>query len=154
MRRTLMQIELVTVNFTPAYFSQLQDLKVQERLIVFKEDHRARVSAAEYLHYDLVVPVQEALRDLKQVRPRSDTRELIKACRLVLELGEQVFEKDYKYVARLIDAGRPQMQIDSQVVRIFERNGPRLEVRLRALKQAALPFAEDHGIEIQRTLPR
>lgn len=149
-----MQTELVTVNFTPAYFSQLQDLKVQERLVLIKDDHRVRVSAAEYLHYDLVLPVRKALRDLQRIRPSSDRRELLKACRRVLELGALVFEQDYKAVARLINAGRPQMQIDSQIVRLFERNGPQMEARLRALRAAALPFAEAHGIEIQRTLPR
>lgn len=147
---TVLNTNQVTAFFRPRFFTELQELKKQNRLVSFKDGKtQPNATAVDYVQMMTIDRVNGALASVNELKATEETQPLIAASKELLELGKRIFEIDYTAIAKMIDDGKPQPEIDAAISKVFETNEAELAQKIKALDDLAMPYAKEHNINLR-----
>ena len=138
---TTLNSNQVAVAYGPMFFQELMELKAKNRL--------PDETAVDYVNTRAIQPVTETLERLNSLPETAETKALIDAAREVMRYGTQVFERDYRDIAGLIDTGSTQAEIDAAIDRMYANTADSMQQKFDHLDQVALAYAKEHDVALQ-----
>lgn len=145
----VLNTNLVTGSYTPQFFDELQELKNQNRITLYKDGEMKQVTVEEYVRQRTIVPVNEAMAKAEALPETDDSRDLKAASLEVFKYGKQLFEKEYLVIAQMLDDNKAQTEIDSAIQKIFTSHDAEMEKRIRYLDELAIPYAKKHNVPLE-----
>ncbi len=147
---TVLNTNQVTAFFRPRFFSELLERKKQNSIPVIKDGKTdMNGTAMDYVKMMAIDRVNGALTSVNEIEETEETKPLIGASKDLLEFGKKIFENDYVAVAKMIDEGKPQTEIDAAISSIFETNDAALTQKVKILDDLAMPYAKKHGVDLR-----
>lgn len=136
---------LVTAYYTPNFFREIIELKNQNRLTVFRGQKQQPATAEEYLK-DRLPDLSKNLSEIKSLEETGETKEMLVASVAYIEQADKIFKTDYLKIAKMIDANKPQREIQAAVEDIFSANDPEMFKKYDRLWKAAEIYADKNNI--------
>lgn len=147
--RAVLNSNTVTVKFSPKFFDELRERKSKGRIVVFEDNRAQPGTAEEYVEQMVIAPANDAMESVEKLPKNEDTGDLVEASLEMFRYATEIFEEDYRAIARMIDGDQPQQAIDAAIQQLFETHDPELGKRVKRLDELAIPYAEKHDIPLQ-----
>jgi hypothetical protein len=139
----------ITRMYQPGFFSEMRELKNQNRLTVFENGKPKNGTAVEYVRQTAITPVEEYIAKVRVLKETDDTRDLLTASLDVLQYGKGIFESDYISIAKMLDEDKSQAEVDAAIQKLFETRDPEMEEKFKRLDGLAIPYAEKHDVPLE-----
>lgn len=140
---------LVTAYYKPNFFREILELKNQDRLIIYQGNKNQPATAEEYLKFRLP-DLDKNLSEIKALKKTDETRDMLEASIAYFEHANGVFKNDYPKIAKMIDANRPQSEIQQEVEKVFASNDKQIFEKSERLRTTAEAYAAKNGIAVKR----
>ncbi|MDO5616344.1 MAG: hypothetical protein Q4G16_09150 [Cruoricaptor ignavus] len=139
-----------TVPFDGNFINKMQQDKNLGRLqIIENNEVKNTESAVEYLQKYIIPEMQKSIDKVEALKVTDDTKGMIESSLDLLKYAKTVKETDYVNIAKMMDEGKPQAEIDATANAILEKTTPVIEEKYNKLLEHALPYAEKNGIEVK-----
>ncbi len=140
LQRATLNANNASTAYRPIYFREIMEQKSRGIL---------NESAEEYIKSRTIKTIDEAIEKVKSLKKTTDNTDLIDASLSYLEASQQVFEKDYLDIARMIDKGAPGEEVEIAIDQLFERTESSLLDKQEKLTSASKAYAEKHNIDFR-----
>lgn len=130
-------------------FNEILNHKKIGNLKVFSESKKEYVpaSAQEFIAYRYKNIFDEDIRKVKELPADEESQPIIDAGLRMFQYAEEIYKDDYPKIARMIDEGASDEEINAVVTQLDATKGIELD-RLRAkAMELLLPYADKHGVE-------
>lgn len=138
---------LITAYYTPKFFGEIQELKAQNRLVVFREKTPKPTTAEKYLK-NYLPDLSKNISDIKTLKKTSETKEMLEASLDYFEQADKIFKNDYLRIAKMIDANKPQPEVEAETHKIFEANNDEMMKKYDRLWATAEAYAAKNNIPL------
>ncbi|WP_109435087.1 MULTISPECIES: hypothetical protein [Aquimarina] len=137
-------------NFGKRDFTSMQQSQKQNMLIKLSDSEIGYTeSYVEHIETYLIPLINEDIKKVKDLKPTTDTQELIDASLEVYTFIQQSYETDYMAIAKMMDAKESQNKIDAAIEQLQAEKASLLNDKKNKLYFIAKPFAEKNGINAE-----
>lgn len=145
---TVLNTNLISSRYAPSFFNELQEMKRNDRINVYKNDEMGKGTAEEYVQQNAILPIKDALKKVEDLVVTDDASEMRTASIELLSYSKTIFEKDFINIAIMIDSNQPQLTIDSAIQQMYKTHDTELDKRFRVLDELAIPYAEKNNVPL------
>ncbi|MBF4516853.1 hypothetical protein IRZ71_10875 [Flavobacterium sp. ANB] len=137
------------MEFGSKDFERMEQNKNGNQLMAF--DEKSTFPAKSYEDHILrfkVPYLKQSIKKIEDLKPTDETTPMINASLDLFKFVEDKYEKDYVKIAKLMDQKASKETIDKAIAEMEAANFPVFEEKYKKLWDLALPYAKDHGIEV------
>jgi len=93
--------------------------------------------------------IETDIENIKKLKPTEETKEMINASLAVFNFIKSKYETDYVKIAKLMDDKVGKEKIDTAIQKFEEQNLSKLDKKLKALFDIAMPYAKKNGMDVK-----
>lgn len=146
--KTAVNANLMESFYRPQFFSEIVELKKQNRLTVFRGKEHKPATAQEYLK-DRLPDLKRNIDEIKSLNKTAETSDLIEASLSYFEEADKIFKNDYPKIAKMIDENRPDSETMPKIKEIFEKNDAEMFAKQQKLATVAENYAKKNKVDFR-----
>lgn len=141
-------------NFS-SHFTEMRAHKARGSLVIITEDQEIieNVSVLEYIENRYVNMFERDIEGIKELRTDEESQPIIDAGLDMFEYAQEIYRNDFPKIAKMIDEGRPDSEIDAAIEELEITKGVELDIKYDITMDLLLPYADKKGVKysIQHT---
>lgn len=130
-------------------FVEIRQHKENGNIKIPAEDKKSMrpASCVEYVKYAFGMTLKGDIEKINKLRVNEETRPIINAALDMFRYADEIYEKDYPAIAKLIDEGKSDAEIDAAATQLELTKGPALDKKYNTTMDLLLPYAQKHGVK-------
>ena len=134
-------------GFKPAFREIQGQLKAGNLIYITPENKIVKVNASDYVQKRYVPMFDQDIKAITNIEPDKETLEILKAALDLFYYADSIYKFDFPHIARMIDDGRPQEDIDQAIADLEANKSEILNEKYNKVHDLIMPYADKHGIE-------
>lgn len=133
-------------------FKEFRQHKANGTLQLPTEDGKSmkKATCVEVVKFAYANTFKEDIRRIKNLNSTEEAEPIIKAGIELFEYADQIQNKDFMMIARMIDEGKSDEEIDAAAKELDETKGMKLEEKYTKVMDLLLPYADANGVEYNK----
>ncbi|HEY1195764.1 hypothetical protein [Flavobacterium sp.] len=133
-------------------FREIRLHKANGTLQLPAEDGKSmkKATCIEVVKFAYANTFKEDIKRIKNLNPNKDAEPIIKAGIELFEYADEIQNKDFMMIAKMIDEGKSDEEIDTAAKELDETKGIELDVRYTKVMDLLLPYADANGLEYNK----
>ncbi|MDM1044687.1 hypothetical protein HX004_06375 [Myroides sp. 1354] len=138
------------------HFKEIQaQLKAGSLVLVTPENEIKKVNATEYVKGRYVALFDRDIDAIKSIEPNEETLVILKAALDLFYYADTIYKFDFPHIARMIDEGRAQEDIERAITNLEENKSQILNEKYNKVHDLIMPYADKHGVKYEIiTMPK
>ncbi|MBZ4037592.1 hypothetical protein K6T82_22715 [Flavobacterium sp. 17A] len=133
-------------------FKEFRQHKADGTLRLPSDDGKTmkKASCVEVVQYAYSDTFKEDIRRIKSLNPTEDAKPVVEAGIELFEYVDEIQSKDFMIIAKMIDDGKSDEEIDYAAKKLDETKGVILDQKQSKVMNLLLPYADANGVEYKR----
>ncbi|MBW1654322.1 hypothetical protein [Flavobacterium quisquiliarum] len=133
-------------------FKEFRQHKANGTLQLPTEDGKSmkKATCVEVVKFAYANTFKEDIRRIKNLNSTEEAEPIIKAGIELFEYADEIQNKDFMMIARMIDEGKSDEEIDAAAKELDETKGMKLEEKYTKVMDLLLPYADANGVEYNK----
>ncbi|SFS34834.1 hypothetical protein [Sphingobacterium wenxiniae] len=90
---------------------------------------------------------QQDIKSIQKLRTDEESEPIINLGLDMFRYAEEIYQTDFPRIAKMIDEGKPDEEIDTAIEELDNSKGVILDEKYAALMEQLLPYADKHGVK-------
>ncbi len=133
-------------------FREFREHKANGTLKLPSEDGKTmkRASCEEVVKFAYANIFKQDIKRIKDLHPTKDAEPIVKAGIELFEYADEIQTRDFLMIAKMIDQGKSDEEIDIAVKHLDDTKGAELDQRFGKVMDLLLPYADANGVEYNK----
>ena len=116
-------------------------------IVTPKNEVKKGVTATEYMlnHYPNMF--DEDIKSIKELATDEESKPIVDAGLEMFLYADEIYKKDFLRIAKMIDEGKPDEEIDAAIESLDNTKGLELDKKYNKAMDLLLPYADKNGVE-------
>lgn len=130
-------------------FKELRQHKAGGSMQVPAADNKTLrpATCVEYVNYVYAQKLDRDVERIGKLTVTDETKPIINAALDLFRYADEVYKNDYPALARMIDEGKTDVEIDAAVEKLDSTKGAALDQKYKTTMDLLLPYADKHGVK-------
>lgn len=135
-------------NFKRA-FDEIRGQKKIGNLKIYNVEKKEMeaVSAQEYVKAHYVIFFDDDIEKIKALKGDAESQPIIDAGLETFQYADEIYKNDYPKIAKMIDDGIPDEEIDAAIEELDNTKGVELDKKYNKTMDLLLPYADKNGVK-------
>ena len=131
------------------HFREIRQRKANGVLQIVAEDNKTMKNATcvEYMDFAYKQTFDADIENIKKLKVTDEAKPIVAAGLKTFEYADEVYKKDFPIIAKMIDDGKTDQEIDAAIDHLDETKGAELGRLYAEMMDLLIPYAEKHGVE-------
>lgn len=131
------------------HFNEIRKRKANGILEIVGEDNKTmkQVTCVEYMEFAYNQTFNSDIEKIKNLKPTNEAKPIIAAGLKTFEYADEIYKKDFPIIAKMIDEGKSDKEIDAAIAKLDETKGVELDRLYTEMMDLLIPYAKKHGVE-------
>lgn len=133
-------------------FKEFRQQKANGTLQLPAEDGKSmrKATCVEVVNFAYANTFKKDIERIKDLNPDRDAEEIVKSGIDLFEYADQIQSKDFIVIAKMIDDGKSDEEIDSAARNLDDTKGIELDKKHTKVMDLLLPYADKNGVEYKK----
>ncbi|SFE02706.1 hypothetical protein [Flavobacterium phragmitis] len=133
-------------------FKEFRQHKANGTLQLPTEDGKSmkKATCVEVVKFAYANTFKEDIRRIKNLNPTEEAEPIIKAGIELFEYVDEIQNKDFMVIAKMIDEGKSDEEIDAAAKQLDDTKGIILDEKQSKMMDLLLPYADANGVEYRK----
>ncbi|MFD2942373.1 hypothetical protein [Flavobacterium notoginsengisoli] len=133
-------------------FKEFRQHKANGTLQLPTEDGKnmQKATCVEVVKFAYANTFKEDIRRIKNLNPTEEAEPVINAGIELFEYADEIQNKDFMIIARMIDEGKSDDEIDAAAKQLDDTKGILLDEKQSKMMDLLLPYADANGVEYRK----
>lgn len=133
-------------------FREFRQHKANGTLKLPAEDGKTmkQASCEEVVKFAYANIFKQDIKRIKNLNPTKDAEPIVKAGIELFEYADEIQSRDFLIIAKMIDEGKSDEEIDTAVEHLDETKGAELDQRFGKVMNLLLPYADANGVQYNK----
>lgn len=130
-------------------FTEIRQHKENGNIMIPAADKKTMrpASCVEYIKYSFGITFKDDIEKIKKLKVNDETKPIINAGLDMFQYADDIYQKDYPVIAKMIDDGKSDSEIDAAAAQLQLTKGVELEKKYNTTMELLLPYAQKHGVK-------
>ncbi len=130
------------------HFKEIQaQLKAGSLVLITPENEVKKVNATEYVKRRYVPMFDQDIEAIRNIEPNEETLLILKAALDLFYYADTIYKFDFPHIARMIDEGRPQEEIDRAIADLEANKNEIVKEKYNRVHDLIMPYADKHDVK-------
>src|SRR5690554_891496 len=131
------------------HFKEIRAQMTNNSLTIVTKDNEVKkgVTATEYIETMYIHMFEDDIKGIEELASDAEVQPIIDAGLEMFRYVDEIYKKDFPRIAKMIDDGTPNEEIDAAIEELDNTKGVELDKKYNKTMDLLLPYADKNGVK-------